>query len=84
MGGVAGVQLEVLGTGEGPLKEDATELFHVAAYAVTNDQITITTLNTKRVPDDLKTTADLQAAFLQHKDDGDLFANPGVFKRVAP
>ena len=39
-------------------------------------------LNTDLVSDDLKTTDELREAFLKHKDDKDLFVQPGVFARV--
>ena len=82
IGGISCVQLQVIGTGDGPLEQDDTELFHVALYQLTNGKLKIKTLNTDLVDDDLKTTDELRKAFLKQKDKKELFTDPGMFRRI--
>jgi len=82
LGGVSCVQIQVIGTYEGPLKMDETKLFHVVSYQLTDGKLEIRTLNTDLVDTDLKTTDELREAFLKHKDNKDLFDNPETFRRI--
>ena len=82
IGGVLCVQLQVIGTGDGPPKKDEKDIFHVVSYQLTNDELAITLLNTDVVNDGLKTTEALRQSFLNHKGDKDLFTNPGRFKKI--
>ncbi len=81
IGGISCVQLQIIGTNDGPPKKDETELFYAVSYQLTDRQLEIKTLDTDLVNDDLKTTDELRKAFLKHKDKKDLFKNPGVFRR---
>ena len=81
LGGVACVQLQVIGTDTGPPKDSERALFHVFSYRLTDGQLVIRTINTDLVSDDLKDTEALKRAFLKHKDDKDLFINPVKFKK---
>ncbi len=82
IGGISCVQLQVIGTDDGPPKEDEKELFHVVSYQLTDGKLEIKTLNTDLVDDNLKTTEALVEAFLNHKDNKELFTNPGSFRRI--
>ncbi len=82
LGGVSCVQLQVLGSHQGAVKESEKRRFHVLSYQVADDELTVQTLNADLVDDGLKTEAALQAAFLQHKDHQNLFENPLTFSRV--
>jgi len=82
IGGVSCVQLQVIGTGDGPLKKDEKDLFHVVSHQLANAELEIKLLNTDLVDDDLKTTEALRQSFLNHKGNKDLFTNPGKFKRI--
>ncbi len=79
--GTSCVQVQAIGNSDGPPAEDERELFHVVSYRLTDGILEIRTLNTDLVVDDLKTTEELMAAFLAHKDDAHLFVNPGRFRR---
>jgi hypothetical protein len=81
IGGISCVQLQIIGTDDGPPRKDETELFHAVSYQLTDGQLKIKTLDTDLVNDDLKTTDELRKAFLKHKDSKDLFKNPGVFRK---
>jgi len=84
VGGISCVQLQVVGSAQEPTQE-AERLFTVVAYSVaTNGELEVRTLNTKILDEKrLETTEELKKAFLAHEKDPDLFANPGVFKKVA-
>lgn len=82
IGGVSCVQLQVIGTADGPPAKGRKELFHVVSYQLKDGQLEIKTLNTDLVDDDLKTTDELRKAFIEHIDNKGLFKNPGVFRRI--
>ena len=82
LGGRSYIQLQVIGTDDGPPKEDEKELFHVASYQLMDGELEIKTLNTDLVDDNLKTTAALVEAFLNHKDNKELFTNLENFRRI--
>lgn len=82
IGGVSCVQLQVIGTGDGPPKKDEKDLFHVVSYQLANAELEIALLNTDLVDDGLKTTEALRQSFLKHKGNKELFTNPGRFKRI--
>ena len=80
--GVEGVQLEAVGTKDGPVESDEKALYHVAAYSITNGVLEVRMLNTNVVDHDLKTTEDLQKAFLENINNKELFEDdPGRFWR---
>ena len=82
LGDVSCVQLQAIGTSEGPPKKDEKNLFHVASYRLANGELEIKLLNADLVDDDLKTTEVLTQSFLKHKGNKKLFINPGGFRRV--
>jgi hypothetical protein len=82
VGGVPCVQIQIIGTAEGNLDKDNKELFQVVSYQLSNSELIIKTLNTNLVDDDLKDSEALKKAFLKHKDDKDLFKDPGKFRKI--
>ena len=82
IGRVPCVQLQIIGTDDGPLKKDEKALFHVASYRLTDGQLEIKLLNTDLVDDSLKTTDGLREAFLKHKENKELFNDPVVFRKI--
>jgi len=82
IGDVSCVQLQVIGTGDGPPGEDSDEVYHVVSYALMDGTLVVKTLNTDLVDDDLEDSESLQKAFLEHQGNKDLFTNPGRFRRV--
>ena len=82
IGEVSCVQLEVIGTKEGPFDKDAIEPFCVVSYALANGELAVKVLNTGLVPKELKGSEALRRALLQHQDSSDLFTEPGRFVRV--
>ncbi len=82
IGGVSCVQLQLIGTVEGSLDRDDKKLFHVASYQLSAGELTIKTLNTDLVRDDLKESEALKKTFLKHKADKDLFRDPGRFRKI--
>ena len=80
--GVSCVQLEVIGTSEGRLKEDFDSRFRVMSYQVTDQGLVIRELNDDLVNSDLKTSEELRKAFVEHKDHEFLFTKPQRFEKV--
>jgi len=80
--GISCVQIQIIGTDDGSPEKDETELFHVISYLLREGQLEIKVLNTDLVDDDLKTTDKLVQAFLEQKDNKELFTDPGLFRRV--
>jgi hypothetical protein len=82
LGGISCVQLQILGTGDGPPAEDEKELYHVVSYQLGDGKLEIRTLNTDLVGRGLKTTEALVRAFLDHRDDSKLFTDFRKFRRI--
>lgn len=82
IGGISCVQLQVIGTEDGPLETDEKDLFHVASYRLTNSGLEIKLLDTDLVDDALKTTDELVKAFLDQKDNEGLFVDPELFRKI--
>lgn len=84
LGGVRCVQLEAIGTHEGPIDQEGKvdKPFQVVSYELADGKLTVRTLNEELFPDELKTTEALQEAFLKHKDREDLFKEAEVYRRA--
>lgn len=82
IGDIACVQLQLLGTEDGPIAKDEKKLFHVALYRVAAGEMVVRTLNTDLVDDGLRDMAALRAAFVKHQDKAELFIDPGRFRKV--
>lgn len=82
IGGISCVQIQIIGTKDGIPKVDVKALYAVVSYELKKDILEVRTLNTDLVDDDLKTTQALVQAFLKHRDDNDLFADPVRFRRL--
>lgn len=78
--GTVCLQLQVIGTDEGPLEEEK-DLFHVASYSFEKGSMKVSVLNTDLVGKECKTTETLQKAFLENIDNKDLFTHPGWFRK---
>ena len=83
IGAISCVQLQVIGTKDGPPQEDEKKLFHLVSYQLADGKLVIKKLNAELVDDELKTRAGLVKSFLGHKDDEKLFINPDSFRRIA-
>jgi hypothetical protein len=84
LGGKRCMQLEVIGTNEGPPDWEGKnpEPFLVCSYEMKDGNLLVRFLNEEIVGDDLKTTEALQEAFLKNKDNAELFGEPSVYRRV--
>lgn len=78
--GISCVQIQQIGTADGDVKE--ARKYQVAKYSVSNGELEIKLLNTDLIDKDIRDTTSLKHAFLKNKDNKDLFANPGKFRRV--
>jgi len=76
------VQLELIGDDDGPVSNEDVDLYNVATYKLENDELEVRMLNTDLVDDELADSESLLRAFLEHKDDPELFGEAGIFKRV--
>ena len=81
-GGVSCVQLQAIGSNEGPPDQGEKGLYHVASYQLSDAKLEIKLLNEKLVDDELKKSADLPRAFLKHKENKNLFVNPVKFRHI--
>lgn len=75
------VQLQLIGTRDGPVNERDRK-YDIAAYSVTGDEMTVSLLNGDLVGTGLDTRAKLAKAFGDHAGDQDLFKLFGRFGRV--
>lgn len=82
IGDIPAVQLKIIGDEGGPIKNDDWEIYNVASYRLINGELEVSTLNTALVDDDLTDSESIRQAFLKHKDDPELFTDPGKFRRV--
>lgn len=82
VGGVSCVQLQAIGSNEGPPDQGEKGLYHVASYQLSDVKLEIKLLNEKLVDDELKKSAELTRAFLEHKENKNLFVNPVKFRRI--
>jgi hypothetical protein len=78
--GVSCVQLEVIGVEEAPIESDEKELFHIASYDFKNGFLEISLLNTDLVDKHLKDTDTLRKAFLENKNNKELFRNQNRYR----
>ena len=78
--GISCVQIQQIGTAEGDFKD--ARKYHVVSYSISSGELEIKVLNTDLVDKNLQDTALLKQAFLEKKDNKDLFTNPGKFRRV--
>lgn len=81
IGDISCVQIQLIGSNDGQPKIDMRELFNAVSYRLIDGDMAIKTLNTDLVNNDIKTIAELRETFLKHKDNQDLFNNPGVFRK---
>ena len=65
--------MQAIGSNEGPPDQGEKGLYHVASYQLSD---------AKLVDDELKKPAELTRAFLEHKDNKNLFVNPVEFRRI--
>ena len=82
VGGVSCVQLQAIGSNDGPQDQGEKGLYHVASYQLSDAKLEIKLLNEKLVDDELKKSVDLPRAFLKHKENKNLFVNPVKFRRI--
>lgn len=84
IGGVKCVQLQIIGTEAGHPKSDEKKLFEVVSYRPADGELEVRTLNSNLVDDHIATSDALAKAFRDHKNDEDLFTDPGRFRRIKP
>ena len=86
IGGISCVQLQVIGTRDGPLEKGMKNLFHVASYQLTDGKLIIKLLNTDLVENasvaEYPDSEALRKAFLKHKNNKELFTDPGSFRKI--
>ncbi len=82
VGGVSCVQIEAIGTIEGPIPQEEKKRYAVMSYELADGILEINILNNELVDGKLKSSEALRKVFLEHQDDEDLFIDPGRFRRV--
>ncbi len=82
-GGDRLLQLELLGSDEGPLTEnDDAHRYIVARYSLEGTTLTVSTMNTELVSRDINSTGALLKAYLENRVNPGLFANPARFGKT--
>ena len=81
VGGVPCVQVQLIGGYDGDIEKEDRK-YQVISYSLSNGMLELRTLNTDLVDKNLQDSASLRQAFLKHKDNKDLFKNPGTFRRI--
>lgn len=79
--GIPCVQIQLIGTADGDISKGERK-YQVTTYTISKGELEIKTLNTDLVDKDLSDTASIKKAFLNNKDNKDLFTNSGKFRRV--
>jgi len=82
IGGISCVQLQVIGTLDGPLEKSMKNLFHVASYQLKDGKLIIKLLNTKLVDEYPEDSEAMRKALLKHKNNKELFTDPGSFRKI--
>ena len=82
IGGVRGVQVQVIGTKVGPPEKETKKLFHVLSYKLTDGKLEIRKLNTDLVDSDVKTTDELRKTLVENNKNKDLFNDLVVFQKI--
>ena len=84
VGGITSVQLELIGTDKESVRsnDDYDDRYHVAAYKMVGELLEIRTLNSDLINADLADSESLRKEFIKHKDNPELFNDPGKFKRI--
>lgn len=81
-GGHTLLQLQFLGTDEGPPEDSAQEhRFIVARYVLEQGRLEVNTLNSQLVSRDLVDSQALMQAYLANIDNPELFTDPGFFTK---
>ena len=79
IGGISCVQLQLIGSADGPISPDEKGRYIVASFTFEADRLVVRTLNTELVSTDLKTSQELVNAFVRNKSAKNLFTEPGFF-----
>jgi hypothetical protein len=80
--GTSAVQLELTGTDEESVEQGQENRYVVAQYTMVNGQLEIKTLNSELVSNSITDPETLRQVFAEHKNNPELFNDPGLFKRV--
>lgn len=75
------VQIQLIGTAEGDITRGDRK-YQVVTYSMSKGELEIKTMNTDLIDKNLRDTGSIREAFLNNKDNRDLFRNPGKFRRV--
>ena len=80
------VQLQVIGTQDGPVEKEDEDFkpFQVAVYRIVDGRLQVRLLDPDVVDGAATSTVSLRQSFLKHQDSPDLFDEPGWFSRVKP
>jgi len=82
IGGVSAMQLELTGSAKKAVGSDEDDRYQVASYKIVDGLLHIALLNSELVDDELPDSESLRKAFVENKDNPELFNDPGVFRRI--
>ena len=76
------VQLQIIGDDAGPPTAKDRHLYEVAAYTVSTNELVVHTLNSDLVDPELTDSTALRNAFLEVRNEKELFTEPGIFRKI--
>jgi hypothetical protein len=82
IGDISCVQLQEIGTDDGPIANSEKSRFDVATYQIIDNELEVKTLNTDLVSESLTNPEALKAAFTMNLDNQNLFVHPVKYMRV--
>jgi hypothetical protein len=82
IGGLSCIQIQGIHTEKENIKEKDRS-YYVFSYELLNGDLAMKCLNPNLVSNNLKSSSELQAAFLRHKDNGNLFIGPSRFRKLS-
>ena len=80
--GLSCIQLEMIGSHNGPIEKDEKKLFDVVSCALADGELEVKVLNARLVSDNLKSTKALQGAFSKRRNEDELFWKPTKYKKA--
>jgi hypothetical protein len=75
IGDISCVQLQFIGSENGPPEKEEKDLFSVVSYLLEDGELEVKTINTELVDEHIEDSEALRKAFLKHRDNSELFTD---------
>jgi hypothetical protein len=81
--GARGIQIQWIGTGARPLRDNETKRYQMVRYGLANGEMEIELLNQSVVSSELIDSEALRQAFLKNREEDDLFGGHSRFRKLS-